>query len=86
MVDQVPGRDTAAGLHGPALSVVVPCYNEAEGLQELHRRLVAAIEPIFADDFEIVLVNDGRAWSHCPMLIRACFASTLRAITVTSSR
>ena len=63
MVDQVPGRDTAAGLqapaHAPTLSVVVPCYNEADGLHELHRRLVAAIEPHFAHDFEIVLVNDG---------------------------
>lgn len=66
MVEQ-HGRDAAAALHGsahspaqaPALSVVVPCYNEAEGLQELHRRLIAAIEPHFAHDFEIVLVNDG---------------------------
>jgi len=63
MTDQVPGRDTQAGLLGPALapalSVVVPCYNEAEGLVELHRRLVAALVPHFGDDFEIVLVNDG---------------------------
>lgn len=63
MVDQMPGRDGAAALagsaRGPALSVVVPCYNEAAGLQELHRRLIAAIEPHFAHDFEIVLVNDG---------------------------
>lgn len=72
MTDHFPGRETAgASLHGsagaiglsqgfaPALSVVVPCYNEAEGLAELHRRVVAALAPHFADDFEIVLVNDG---------------------------
>jgi dolichol-phosphate mannosyltransferase len=59
MADLVPGRDGTSTLGGPALSVVVPCYNEAEGLAELHRRVVAAVTPHFGDDFEIVLVNDG---------------------------
>ena len=48
----------------PYLSVVVPCYNEQEVLAELHRRLIAACEPI-GRSFEIVLVNDGskdRTW------------------------
>jgi dolichol-phosphate mannosyltransferase len=43
----------------PGLSVVIPCYNEADGINELHRRLTAAIRPLFANDYEIVLVNDG---------------------------
>ncbi|MEO1722065.1 MAG: glycosyltransferase [Pseudomonadota bacterium] len=41
------------------LSVVVPCYNEADGLVELRRRVVAACEAVVGDDFEIVLIDDG---------------------------
>jgi polyisoprenyl-phosphate glycosyltransferase len=44
--------------HG-RLSVVVPCYNEAEGLTELHRRLTAACRACQGENYEIVLVNDG---------------------------
>ncbi|MEI7672914.1 MAG: glycosyltransferase family 2 protein [Deltaproteobacteria bacterium] len=48
-----------SGLHAsrPHISIVVPSYRCSECLPELHRRLVAAIEPITAQ-FEIVLVND----------------------------
>ncbi|MGH8204180.1 MAG: glycosyltransferase family 2 protein [Steroidobacteraceae bacterium] len=42
----------------PALSVVVPVYNEEAVLAEFHRRLVAAIESI-SGGFEIVYVDDG---------------------------
>ena len=41
------------------LSVAVPCYNEAEGLAELHRRLSAVCRSVVGEDYEIVLVNDG---------------------------
>jgi glycosyltransferase involved in cell wall biosynthesis len=41
------------------LSAVVPCYNESEGLDALHRRLSAACRAVAGDDYEIVLVNDG---------------------------
>ena len=50
----------------PALSVVVPCYNEADNVDELHRRLSTACNKCIGNDFEIVLVNDGsrdRTWS-----------------------
>lgn len=40
------------------LSVVVPCYNEAEGLSELHRRLELVCAAL-GKSHEIVLVNDG---------------------------
>ncbi len=42
----------------PALSVVVPCYNEQEVLPEFHRRLGAVLS---AQDlpWEVVYVNDG---------------------------
>lgn len=47
------------------LSVVIPCYNEAGVLPELHRR-VSAVCRETARDYELVLVNDGSAdetWS-----------------------
>jgi dolichol-phosphate mannosyltransferase len=43
----------------PCLSVVVPCYNEAEGLRELHRRVTLACRAEVESSYELVLVNDG---------------------------
>ena len=42
----------------PAISVVVPLYNEAENLDDLHREMCAALEPMDRE-FELVLVDDG---------------------------
>jgi glycosyltransferase involved in cell wall biosynthesis len=42
----------------PGISIVVPLYNEAENLEDLHRELIAALEPT-GRSFEIVLVDDG---------------------------
>ncbi len=42
----------------PAISVVVPLYNEAENLDDLHREMTQALEPT-GRDFELVLVDDG---------------------------
>jgi glycosyltransferase involved in cell wall biosynthesis len=47
-----------AGSPAPRLSVVVPAYNEAESLPELHRELVGALGPL-ALAWEIVYVDDG---------------------------
>jgi glycosyltransferase involved in cell wall biosynthesis len=41
----------------PIISVVVPVYKAENCLDELYRRLVAALEPI-TSDFEIILVED----------------------------
>ncbi len=41
------------------LSAVVPCFNEAEGLRELWRRLSAACRETVGKSYEIILVNDG---------------------------
>lgn len=41
------------------LSVVIPVYNEEAGLDALIARVTASAESIFADRFELVLVNDG---------------------------
>jgi len=42
----------------PAISVVVPLYNEAENLDDLHREMSAALESM-GREFELVLVDDG---------------------------
>jgi len=42
----------------PRLSVVVPAYNEAESLPELHRELVAALDPLDMT-WEVLYVDDG---------------------------
>ncbi len=43
----------------PALSIVVPCYNEAACLDVLHARISGAAQAAVGTDYEIVLVNDG---------------------------
>jgi len=50
----------------PALSVVIPCYNEEACLEQLHARVSAAAHAAVGGDHEIVLVNDGSrdaSWS-----------------------
>jgi len=42
----------------PRLSIVVPAYNEAESLPELHRELVAALESL-GMSWEVLYVDDG---------------------------
>src|ERR1700712_268537 len=41
----------------PVLTVVVPAYNEAVGLNMFHRRLSAALAKV--ESWEVVYVNDG---------------------------
>lgn len=51
----------------PKLSVVVPCFNEAECIHELHRRVSLACREAVGDDYELVLVNDASTddtWRH----------------------
>jgi glycosyltransferase involved in cell wall biosynthesis len=57
-VTPTPGGEAAAPIP-PLLSVVAPCFNEADGLAELHRRVSAACADVVGDAYEIVLVDDG---------------------------
>ena len=41
------------------LSIVVPCYNEEDGLRELHRRVSAVCHSCVGDAYELILINDG---------------------------
>jgi glycosyltransferase involved in cell wall biosynthesis len=44
----------------PLVSIVSPVYQEEAGIDEFHRRLVAALEPLAPGAaFEVVYVNDG---------------------------
>lgn len=50
--------DVVVPVAARSLCVVVPCFDEAEALPLLHRRLVAALESIDAD-WSILYVDDG---------------------------
>jgi dolichol-phosphate mannosyltransferase len=66
------------------LSIVIPVYKAEGCLDELYRRLVAAIEPV-TKDFEIVLVEDcggDRSWD----IIRALAAADPRVRGLQFSR
>jgi len=61
-IGQQPGFTPAAAgdrTRRPRLSAVVPCYDEADNLAELHRRLGAVCAQAVGDDYELVLVDDG---------------------------
>jgi polyisoprenyl-phosphate glycosyltransferase len=65
-----PGRELSD--EAIDLSVVVPVYRGAPFLRELHRRLVATLEPLVRR-FEMVLVEDGgpdESWSIIEELAR----------------
>jgi dolichol-phosphate mannosyltransferase len=47
------------------VSIVAPCFNEDETIDAFYRRATAAAVAVVAEDFEIVLVDDGstdRSW------------------------
>ncbi len=61
-------------MHRPALSIVVPCYNEAACIDILHARVSAAAQAAVGDDYEIVFVNDGSrddSWAVMQRLVVA---------------
>ncbi len=57
-----------ADAENPGLSVVVPCYNEQDVLDELVSRLVPVCHSLFPQDFEIILINDGSADQTWPLI------------------
>ena len=54
----------------PALSIVVPCFNEEACLSALYDRLTAAAKKAAMDDYELVLVNDGSRDGSWPIMQR----------------
>ncbi len=61
-------------MNRPALSVVVPCYNEALNLDLLHARISAAAQAAVGEDYEIVFVNDGSRDASWPAMQRLAAA------------
>jgi glycosyltransferase involved in cell wall biosynthesis len=55
---RAPHRITATLPRAPLLTVVVPCYNEAEVLARFHARLRPVMEGI-GEAWEVLYVNDG---------------------------
>ena len=53
----------------PLISVVIPCYNEEEGIHETHRRLSGVLSTIEGYGYEIVYVEDGSR-DQTPALLR----------------
>ncbi len=69
----------------PALSIVIPCHNEAACLDPLHARVAAAATAAVGDDHEIVLVNDGSrdaSWAA----MRRLAAADPRVVAINLSR
>lgn len=48
-----------ATLITPSLSVVIPCYNEEQGIKPLLARLLPVCENSFGRSFEVILIDDG---------------------------
>jgi polyisoprenyl-phosphate glycosyltransferase len=67
----------------PALSVVVPAYNEETGLDRFHHRLVAALNGL--DSWEVVYVNDGSTDATL-LVIEALHGADDRIAVVSLSR
>lgn len=58
--DEQPSNSDRLKLHGrPRLSIVAPCYNEAQGLSAFVERMTSAARSVVGDDYELILVNDG---------------------------
>jgi dolichol-phosphate mannosyltransferase len=68
-----------------ALSIVIPCYNEQECLAALHQRLTEAARVAVAEDYELVLVNDGST-DHTWAMMRDLVANDPRLVAVNLSR
>jgi dolichol-phosphate mannosyltransferase len=55
------------------LSVVIPCFNEADGIQELYKRVTAVCQAHAPGAYELVLINDGSSdatWSLMQGLVK----------------
>jgi glycosyltransferase involved in cell wall biosynthesis len=69
----------------PLLSIVIPCYNEADGLRELHRRISAVCASLPEVSYELVLINDGSrdaTWS----LMQALAQDDVHLVCINLSR
>ena len=71
-------------MNRPALSIVVPCYNEQEVLIALCDRLTSVCKG-FGRSYEIVLVNDGSKDRTWPIMLELA-ESDSKMVAVNLSR
>lgn len=80
-------RWPAAGVEScetPEISVVIPLFNEAENVRELHQRLTASLSSAGVS-YEIILVNDGSK-DESPHLVEAITANDPHVVMLDLSR
>ena len=53
------------------ISIVIPIYNEQDGLDELYRRLTGVMNTL-DQPYELVFVNDGSKDASQEALLRLC--------------
>lgn len=68
----------------PLLSIVVPAYNEADGLHEFHARLTRVLDTL-AERSEVLYVNDGSA-DDTGLVLQALRAQDPRVAVLELSR
>lgn len=68
-----------------SLSVVVPCYNEGEGLRRLHQRLTDTLGSLPGAELEVVYVDDGSR-DATPDVLRSLQAQDSRVRVLSLSR
>ena len=67
------------------LSIVAPCHNEQDGIEEFHRRISAAAKEVVGEDYELIFVNDGSrdaTWT----VMRKLVALDLRLVLINLAR
>lgn len=70
----------------PLLSIVTPCYNEADNIDELYRRIKVAIEPLLDRyTFELIVI-DNHSTDATPDKLRALAATDLMVKVIFNTR
>lgn len=64
------GLETRIAVGKPQLSVVIPCYNEADVLTETYRRVTDICRQTCGDAYELLLVDDGSRDGTWPLIER----------------
>ncbi|TAN03679.1 MAG: glycosyltransferase [Rhodanobacteraceae bacterium] len=72
-------------MSNPMISLVIPCFNEEEVIEETHRRLAALAESQPTYSFEFLFVDDGSR-DRTPQLLRQLVATDRRVRAVFFSR